>query len=179
MRWEVFAGQVKGPRRSNEWGKRSARSESNPMNLSKGASVFYQGATCTVIEINYLGVRVENDETGAKAFIRANEVERALMLAETPTIKAVEVKMLPADPIYEGQRALGKELAEMGKIMKAISPGQSLAVMRRNYYRKQASMFNRTGRQFLPKSGDTPIAELRERSRASAIRDSSQDRKRG
>ena len=66
------------------------------MILTKGQSCHFNGQEHTIIETNYLGVRVENDETGVRTFIQAKVAESVLLLIEGEhTIKSVEQKMLP------------------------------------------------------------------------------------
>lgn len=68
------------------------------MTFVKGMGVLYCDREHTVIESNYLGVKVQNDETGVFAFVKASDADKALMLIESEvSIKPVEDKRLPGD----------------------------------------------------------------------------------
>lgn len=141
------------------------------MILTKGQSCHFNSQEHTIIETNYLGVKVQNDETGVFAFIRASEAEKVLTLVEEGvSIKPVEIKLSPmTDRMREMNYATGAGIPIRHLVCRRKIPmseaGRSLSPEQRSANgRKGAHATNN------PKP-ETPIEVLRERSRASAIKE--------
>lgn len=206
------------------------------MPLIKGQAVHFNGQEHTIIEVSYLGVRVENDETGVRTFIRASEADKVLIpCVSEQGIKPVGDKRQIPEPVerngFSFRASLGNRVCTnppaLGKRQKRLANGsyqfvdvedvseyakthngtrlkvtqtheQRSDAARRghNTMRENGIVRVRVHGEWISRGGDerssspmklhpmeqlrqeTPIEELRERSRASAIRDSSQDRRR-
>jgi hypothetical protein len=149
------------------------------MIFSKGQGVLYRDKEHTVIESNYLGVKVQNDETGAFAFVKTSDADRDLLLIESePKIKAVEVKLPPVSEHTRHVNYLrganvkdlqhGRDWFLRGQMAKQ-TPEQAKM-------REAARLAGAIASRKSPKQ-ETPIEEIRERSKETSIRDSSSDRR--
>ena len=167
------------------WGAKTCATTTTPFNretmiLVKGQSCHFNGQEHTIIETNYLGLRLSSDETGETVFIKASDADKVLLMIESePKIKAVEVKLPPLSEHTRNVNYLrganvkdlqhGRDWFLRGQMAKQ-TPEQ---VKMREAARLAGAIASRKS----PKQ-ETPIEEIRERSKETSIRDSSRDKER-
>jgi hypothetical protein len=149
------------------------------MIFTKDQSVHYNGQEHTIIEVNYLGIKVQNDETGAFAFVKASDADRDLLLIESePKIKAVEVKL---PPVSEHTRHVNYL---RGANVKDLQHGRDWFLRRQMAKQTPEQIKTRSAARVAGAIAsrekpvkETPIEVLRERSIATSILDSSNGRR--